>query len=177
MEREELRDMQRRIFGRIEIECKNDLTPAIFELGNDEFPYDVFSMIMYDLGQNGAQCRGEFGFIGMDTELGVQNFKGIITLGENIGTEHLDELCSAVNALNFYIPFGAFSFDNSGKELVFKHGGPITADIAEETLYDQVQLFMSGAFQMVDKYVDLLMDVAEGKKTAELIKEITGQEE
>lgn len=174
MKKDDILELQRKVLGKIEMECKEDLMPALFNLADEDFPYDVLNLIVYDLGEKQSQCRGEFCFININEEEEIQTFTSIITMNDELDISNFGELCEAVNALNFYIPYGSFAISRADKNLIYKLSCPLPVDLSEELLHQQVELFISNAYLMVDKYIDLIESIATGENTLELIYDITG---
>ena len=174
MTKEKILELQKKVFCTIEMENKEELIPTVLKSADDSFPIDVLSMIVYDLGNEESECMGEFAFLNIDEQEELQTLTGVVTLTDNISMEHFGELLEAINALNYYIPYGNFSVSRSDKNLVYKISSPIPVSLSEDQLYAQVELFISNSFLMVDKYIDILFDIASGTKKADIVYEITG---
>lgn len=171
-----LLEMQKKVIKKIEEESKDQQIPAIFAPADEDMPFDTLNMILSDIGMDHTEVVGEFSFLKTDEKIQVATFAAVLTVSNQISTENIGMLYEAMSLLNFLLPYGAFSAYEKEHLLVFKLSSPITTTLKEEELYNQVQVLISNAYLIVDKYIDILIDISEGNNKIELIKELFGIE-
>ncbi len=138
----------------------------------DENGFLELAVMLENAAVDGQDALGEFFFLPSSEEDEVQFFVNLITLSEDLKEENIGGLATVTAALNSYVITGAFAIDYAAKSLVYKHTYEMPIDADEERLRDGVDISMGASLQTVDNYGHFLIDVKEGRMTADDVLKI-----
>ncbi len=168
MSKDNLNEIRHDLLSRIEEEFVSEMVPAHLS-EKDQNGVEVLAADLMVTTQDGYDALGEFFFLPGNENDELQFFVNLITIQEELPEENLPELCVAVSAINTFIITGAFAIDAVSKSLVYKNTYAMPADITAETLQDNMELSMGLAVEVVRQFGYLLVEVNQGKRTAESV--------
>ncbi len=171
MSKKNLEEIRHEMFSKIEEEFVEQMIPAQLS-EKDDNGVEVLGIDLMYSAQDGYDAFGEFFFLPGTKDDDIQFFVNLITLQEDLNDATLPELCVAVSAINTYIITGAFAIDVGSKSLVFKHTYEMPIDVSEEVLYDNMELSMGIALDVVRQYGYLLVEVNKGKRNAQTVVDL-----
>jgi hypothetical protein len=137
----------------------------------EESPF--YSMIVRfdDIGERGTTVDLELCFIpGMEllAQEGVYILQSFAALAERVPSDKAAELLHAAAYINMQLPLGAFGLYADSGTLYFKHNTMLhRAWLTEETSVNGVDRQNGLVLHQLYQYAEPLIDVAEGRKTAE----------
>lgn len=116
----------------------------------------MLRVILDSFGEDGV--IGDFFFQPFVTdEDAVQFFSAVLTLADEIEKERLPELYKKISDANFQLPCGAYCIDEKGGFLVFKLTVPLSVNISDEALLEQMNIVASNAIMSADLFADKLI--------------------
>ncbi len=166
-----LNKVRHEILTEVEKEFVDELVPAKL-VDHDGSDAEVLDVIMSDFIVEGMEATGEFFFIPVAEDDEIQFFVNLITIAEDLDMERVPELGMAIAYMNTYLPVGAFALDVTENTLVYKHTYEMGTEIGEDRMRDNVDLSMGVAFQAVSDFGYLLIEVLEGKRSAQSVIEM-----
>ncbi len=167
MNKKKLAQQRRDIFKAMEKEFIDELVPAAFSEGEEDDQAGVLTIFMEDVVVEGGETTGEFFFMPMDEEeAGIQIFVNLYTLLEEADKEHAGELLAAVSIINAYMPLGAYAYDPSNNNLVYRYSQVMEAELSNEALKNEMEIAMSAALQTAERFTYLLIEVNDGIRNA-----------
>ncbi len=149
-----------------EKEFVDELVPAKLS-EKDEYGVEVLAVVLDDVAVEGYDATAEYFFLPSGEDDEIQYFVSLITLAEDLPQENLSELCMAVSSINTFIPAGAFAIDPVARSLIYKHTYEMPIDADDAVVKDNMDLSMGVAMQMIISFAYLLVEVSDGKRTAE----------
>ncbi len=136
----------------------------------------ILSVVFDEIGMNGEEAFGEFFFLPLtgegDIEQKVQHFIAVITIADDLETEHLPELYEAMSYINAQLIAGSYSIDLEKRFLAYKMTVPLPMNMPEEELYKEINIIISNSMTFVDLHIDLLTDLIDGDTDLDHIKEV-----
>ncbi len=167
------------LLERVSKDLNADLIAAAIREPDPEKGTDAILNVMFDeIGMDGNEALGEFFFLPLrDTgelnlEPKVQHFMAVITIAEELESDHFPELYEAMSYINSIIPCGAYYIDMDKKFLSYKMTVPLPIELSEEEVYKEIHIITATALSMVDLHIDLLLDLMDGETTLDYIKEV-----
>lgn len=142
---------------------ENQNIPAVIK--GDEGEVETMYLALFDMGLDEEETLGECAFLPMLEDDTVQNFACMITITEDLSKDNLGTLFAAISQLNYYLAYGSFGTLPSDGRLVYKFTVPMDINLDENQLYNQTLLVTETAITMVNTYVDIIMNIANGKAT------------
>ena len=146
----------------------SEMVPAILS-EKDENGVEILTVDLFSFAEDGFDADGEFFFLPSSEEDEIQFFINLITISENLPDANLSELCVAVSAINTYVVTGAFAIDPVAKSLIYKHSYEMMITEDEAKTLEDAELSMGTALEMVSNYAYMLVEVNEGKRSAESV--------
>ncbi len=132
----------------------------------DGIPFPILTTLHTDLGYEENEVMGEFYFLPIYMqEQKMHYFSIVMTLDEEVPQNKYEELTLAVNMLNFYMPVGAYTVQKDGGILAYKYTALLPTDTTLESLVTQADACIGTALDLVHKYVDVFMQLLNGKIT------------
>jgi hypothetical protein len=168
MGKKSIGDIRHEVLSRVQKELVNELVPAQLS-DRDENGIEVLAVDILNSAEDGYDAMGEFFFLPGPDDAEVQFFVNLITIADDLPEANLPELCVAISAINTYVVTGAFSIDVVSKSVVFKHTYEMPTDASEEVVSDNVDLAMGVTLQMLQNYGYMIVEVNEGKRTAQSV--------
>ena len=170
-----LMELRKQILSDVEKEFIDELIPAKLteDEGNDVC---ILNMILSGSDEEMGNASGEFFFLPTAPSDEVQYFVSLITLYETIPVENISELCAAIAGINTFVTTGGFGIDFGSGSLIYKLVCPMSVYASEETIRDNVDLFMGCAFQAISEFGYMLTEVCEGERNAESVIEVVNGE-
>ena len=166
MKKEDIINQRHKVLEKIQDDMNEHLIAAQLVSPETEETPEVLNVVLDGIGFEGEEAIGEFCFIPMASdEAEVQYFTSVISIADEIEDDTLSALFEAMSYINFSVTCGSFSIDMNHSFLVYKLTVPMPVDISDETLYDQVNLYMGTATAMADQYMDLLLRMIEKELT------------
>ena len=154
------------ILSVMEQEFTKEFVPAKLT-DKDDYDVEVLAVILEEVAVDGLTSTGEFFFLPNKEDEELQFFVNLITISEELPKETMGELCAAVAAINTYVMTGAFAIDPVAGSLIYKHVYEMPIDLEKDSVAGYVDMSMGTTIQMVQQYAYYLIDVKEGKRTAE----------
>ena len=171
MSMKSLEDRRREVLEYLEKKFTDIEVPAKLS-PKDENGVEVLGMILQDAAAKDKEALGEFFFMPVQEEDEIQFFVNLLTLTEELSVDHIGDLSTVVAAINTYISCGAFAIDYAVKSLIYKCSYEMSVDADTDEMKDNADISMGMAFQTVDQYGSILLEVNEGKKTAKEVMNI-----
>jgi len=160
-------EKQERVLKRLENELQEALVPARVRGKDDEIPSALLTVLYTEVGSGLDEVIGEYTFLPAEEGDGASFFTSMLTITDNLPQDNLDELRKAVARLNLYLPQGSVGIDIDDKRLGYKFGVPVPLDIDENALFELINMYVTTGYIQVDRYVDMLLQIAAGEATAE----------
>ena len=130
---------------------------------------EVLSVLLENLAVDGLNSSGEFFFLPNQEDDEIQFFVNLITIAEELEDENLNELLGTLATINTFVTTGAFSVDPASKTLVYKLTYPMPIDLNNDAVKDYADMSMGLALQIVRDYGYMLIEINEGKRSAESV--------
>lgn len=129
--------------------------------GEEGISNNVLSCLNDSFGVSGAEVMSRFYFAPMEVSPeGVQYFVAMSTLSDELPIERVAEVSQAVGMLNYYIPYGAFAVDPLTRSVIYRITTPITTELSEEELIEEVDILAGQSLDMAERYCYLILQVA-----------------
>ncbi len=174
MDKKKILDTRRELLERASDELNEAYIAADIREPQTEGDAGILSVIFDEIGMRGEEAFGEFLFLPIadGIEPNVQHFVAVITIADDLETEHLPELFEAMSYINAQLVCGSYSIDMDKKFLSFKMTVPLPINMPEEELYEEINIVISNAMTLVDLHIDLLTDLIDGDTDLDYIKEV-----
>ncbi len=148
-------------------QLKNDLIVDYFAaeyISEEEsgIPCGEITVMFNSLGMNSNEAFGELFFApDADEESSVSYFECVILISDSLENADMAALKAACAKHNLTSPAGFFFVDEEGNRLVFKLGIPFSKRFEEDVLFEEMNIAVGNALDIVDRAIDELLDIAE----------------
>ena len=148
------------------------IAAAVAENGDKDAP-KIVRAILDEIGiEDGA--IGEFYFNPSSDEDEIQIFNALLTMTEDIPEDNLPVLYETMSYINFVLPVGCFAYDKDHNFLIFKLSVSMPISFDKEVVYSLMDTAVGNASSIVDTYMDVLVNVANGKVSIDEVMGILG---
>ena len=172
MDKEALLQKRHDLLVRLNDSLQEEMIPSIITEPEEENAPEIVTVLLDEIGMDGNEAAAEFFFRPlMEDDDEVQYFACVITLLDELDEANLPTLYEAMSAINFLLPCGSFAVSIDKQTLAFRLTAPVSTEMGEDELYDEMNIVLGNALTFVDLYVDVLVDVAEGNATMEDVLE------
>ena len=172
--------MRHEVLQQICDDLNEDLVASAIRTAEDigvEGAPEMLTVIFDEIGLSHDDALGEFYFYPVGTDEDVTGFLScVITLSEELQTEHLDKLYEALSVLNFHILSGSFGVSADRKFLSYKLCVPYPLSMGKDELYDFVNIVTGNAVTMADQWADMVLRIAEGEGSVDDVTDALGSE-
>lgn len=110
---------------------------------------------------------GEYYFMPSGASKDMYYFTATMNLLEDIDEKYIPVVSEAIAKLSFYMPVGNFSLNKDGTILVFKVSELMPEDLDLESSANLMNLAASHAIQLPERFVQVLLQLSEGKLSLE----------
>ncbi|WP_029322113.1 hypothetical protein [Butyrivibrio sp. AE3004] len=132
----------------------------------------ILSVLFDELGFDDDEAFGEFFFYNIPSEdADIQHFAAVITIADDIPSDHLPELFEAMSYINRELPCGSYSIDSDKKFLTFRLTVPLSLNMTGDELYEEMDIVIGNAMALVDTHMDILLKILSGEKDIDYVKE------
>lgn len=129
--------------------------------GQEQAPVDMVHILIRNYGLLSLPAAGVFYFLPSANDE-MMYFSGEIEYAEDMQLAQLPEVCQAVAAINYCLPYGNYCVDVTSGTLKYRLSVPIIADITYEELMGQLNLLVAHTLEMGEKYSYLLTELGYG---------------
>ena len=117
-----------------------------------------------ELGVSHDEVLGEFYFQPLNSDEDVVGFfTCVMTLSEEVYEETLARLYEAISVLNFYIPNGAFGVSKDMGAITYRVCLVYPLTTEKDALFDLANAAMGNTLTLLDRWVDIVLRISEGK--------------
>ena len=134
----------------------------------------IVRTILDEIGSIGDDAIGEYYFTPFQEDDEVQFFNALITMTEEIPRERLPQLFEVMSYINFSIPSGSFAIDRDLQFFSYRLTIPMPVDFSGEQVYELMNIAAGNSAAIVDAYMGVFMDVAEGRMSVEEVLDLLG---
>ena len=138
---------------------ENGVEDVIYQKqGQDQAPMDIVHILIKNYGLLSLPAAGTFYFLPVANDE-MMYFSCEIEYAEEMQQGQLPEVCQAVAAINYCLPYGNYCVDVTSGALKYRLSVPIIADITYEELMGQLNLLVAHTLEMGEKYSYLLTEL------------------
>ena len=169
MDAERITYIHETVIRRLQNDLMEKEIPTMLQNATESNP-EALNYVLDGVGLDGDEVLVEAVFLPNSSEDFFHTFVTSVLISDEINEEYLDELIVAITILNFYIPMGGFLYSASDKMLAYRNSAVSSFELSDEQIYSQSKLCIEKTHEMVDKYVEILLKISDGKSnTDELI--------
>lgn len=159
-------------FYKIAEDLKENLIAARVLEMEEGLPGPVLTVIYNDMGADADEVLADYTVIAGEDDETVAYIESFLTFTEELSKEHLPLVYEAISKINFYLPYGGFAVNEDTNVLGFKFGMPISMDLSEETLFEAINLCVTGGHLQADNYMFPLLQISEGNMSPDEVLEL-----
>ncbi len=172
----EIEKMRHSVLEKVEQELNDALIAAEIrspENLEDNMGIEILTVLFDELGVGPDEAVGEFFFYPLGSEDDVTGILGcVFTIADEINQAVLPQLYEAISILNFHILTGSFAIDKDKNLLVYRQCVPYPLSMTEEMLYEFVNTVTGNATLILDRWMDMVLRIAEGEAGLEDILDV-----
>ncbi|MCR4656322.1 MAG: YbjN domain-containing protein [Lachnospiraceae bacterium] len=175
MDIEKIKEERHELLIRIRDSLLEELVACDIREPEGENEPEILTVVLDGIGEAGDMEGGigEFFFAPPSSEEDtVQHFCAVLTLMDDLGSEHLPELFEAMSYINFRLPCGSYSVDSDASLLCYRLVTPVPMRLSGEELFEQMNVSMANAFTAADLYADMLIKLSAGEKSLKEINDV-----
>jgi hypothetical protein len=140
---------------------------AILRDSQEGLETHILNVLHTELGHAEEEVMGEYYFLPLPGENQYHLFNSVLTLTEELPDDKYDVLCSAANALNFFLPVGALVFSRFDKIMAYKFTSLIPIEATVDEAFNIINGNIGLSLHIVDLYEDELMKLMRGETQLE----------
>ncbi len=168
MDKTVIKEFQDKILEDLKKEMESYDVPTVLRKKEEGLPTDILTTLHREMGPKADEVMGEYYFMPITGDnADVHCFTVSLSLSEELSEDNVDVIEEAIRILNYYMIDGYFLISPDKSTLIYRATAMFKIDLPYERGMEMIQIVIGVALQVVDRWVNKLLDLDHGAMTLE----------